>query len=136
MGFRKIAQLVQNKNRFSALLPLVNEGKRPNKFSSALRHVHLNNEPYSVSSLSKFMPFICVFFSACSGFLCDKKRCIPNDWRCDGHVDCLDQTDESKCDTCGPDSIYCGENKCMSSKHVCDGEINCPYGQDERNCSE
>lgn len=74
--------------------------------------------------------------TVCSGFLCDKKRCIPNDWRCDGHVDCLDQTDESNCDACGSDSIYCGENKCMSSKHVCDGEIDCPYGQDERNCSE
>lgn len=48
----------------------------------------------------------------------------------------MDQSDESKCDACGSDSIYCGENKCMSSKHVCDGEIDCPYGQDERNCSE
>lgn len=48
----------------------------------------------------------------------------------------MDQSDESKCDACGSDSIYCGENKCMSSKHVCDGEIDCPYGQDERNCGK
>lgn len=26
---------------------------------------------------------------ACSGFLCDQKRCLPADWRCDGHVDCF-----------------------------------------------
>lgn len=71
---------------------------------------------------------------SCSGFLCDKRRCIPNDWRCDGHVDCQDQTDESHCDVCGEDAIHCGEGRCMSQKHVCDGVVDCPYGQDERNC--
>ncbi|XP_049290296.1 uncharacterized protein LOC125767595 [Anopheles funestus] len=71
---------------------------------------------------------------ACSGFLCDKRRCIPNDWKCDGHVDCQDQTDEAHCDFCGDDAIHCGEGQCMSQKHVCDGAVNCPYGQDERNC--
>ncbi|XP_037034832.1 atrial natriuretic peptide-converting enzyme isoform X2 [Bradysia coprophila] len=70
----------------------------------------------------------------CSGFLCDKKRCIPSDWKCDGHVDCQDQSDESDCDACGAGAIYCGEKRCMSQKHVCDGIIDCPYGQDERNC--
>uniref|UniRef100_A0A182LTZ4 Scavenger receptor class A n=1 Tax=Anopheles culicifacies TaxID=139723 RepID=A0A182LTZ4_9DIPT len=56
----------------------------------------------------------------CSGFLCDKRRCIPNDWKCDGHVDCQDQTDEAHCDFCGDDAIHCGEGQCMSQKHVCD----------------
>ncbi|KAJ6642681.1 Atrial natriuretic peptide-converting enzyme, partial [Pseudolycoriella hygida] len=70
----------------------------------------------------------------CSGFLCDKKRCLPSDWRCDGHVDCQDQSDESECDACDVGAIYCGEKRCMSQKHVCDGVIDCPYGQDERNC--
>lgn len=81
----------------------------------------------------------CSYFSfvVCSGFSCDNKtRCIPSDWRCDGHVDCLDQSDEAKCHKCGNDTIYCGENRCMSSQHVCDGEINCPFGQDERNCGK
>uniref|UniRef100_A0A182KE36 Scavenger receptor class A n=1 Tax=Anopheles christyi TaxID=43041 RepID=A0A182KE36_9DIPT len=71
---------------------------------------------------------------ACSGFLCDKRRCIPNEWKCDGHVDCQDQTDEAHCDFCGDDAIHCGDGQCMSQKHVCDGTPNCPYGQDERNC--
>uniref|UniRef100_A0A182PDL4 Scavenger receptor class A n=1 Tax=Anopheles epiroticus TaxID=199890 RepID=A0A182PDL4_9DIPT len=71
---------------------------------------------------------------ACSGFLCDKRRCIPSDWKCDGHVDCQDQTDEAHCDFCGDDAIHCGKGQCMSQKHVCDGTPNCPYGQDERNC--
>uniref|UniRef100_A0A182TY97 Peptidase S1 domain-containing protein n=1 Tax=Anopheles melas TaxID=34690 RepID=A0A182TY97_9DIPT len=57
---------------------------------------------------------------ACTGFLCDKRRCIPNDWKCDGHVDCQDQTDEAHCDFCGDDAIHCGEGQCMSQKHVCD----------------
>ncbi|XP_055853565.1 uncharacterized protein LOC129917171 isoform X2 [Episyrphus balteatus] len=70
----------------------------------------------------------------CSGFLCDQTRCIPNEYVCDGHLDCMDQTDESKCDRCDSGSIYCGEDKCMSSKKICDGIIDCPYGQDERNC--
>lgn len=70
----------------------------------------------------------------CSGFLCDRTRCIPKDWQCDGHVDCHDQSDEAKCDTCGPNSIHCGEKRCMGQKHVCDGVYDCPWGQDERNC--
>uniref|UniRef100_A0A1B0D2D8 Uncharacterized protein n=1 Tax=Phlebotomus papatasi TaxID=29031 RepID=A0A1B0D2D8_PHLPP len=70
----------------------------------------------------------------CSGFMCDKKRCIPSEWKCDGHVDCNDQTDESDCVFCPEGSIYCGERRCMSQKHVCDGIQDCPYGQDERNC--
>uniref|UniRef100_A0A1B0C9Z5 Putative trypsin-like serine protease n=1 Tax=Lutzomyia longipalpis TaxID=7200 RepID=A0A1B0C9Z5_LUTLO len=71
---------------------------------------------------------------SCSGFMCDKRRCIPSEWKCDGHVDCSDQTDESDCPHCPKGTIYCGKNKCMSQKHVCDGIHDCPYGQDERNC--
>lgn len=72
----------------------------------------------------------------CAGFQCDHKRCLPNDWVCDGHVDCLDQSDEAQCNACGPNAIHCGNNKCMSEKHICDGILDCPWGQDERNCSE
>lgn len=75
-------------------------------------------------------------FKVCSGFLCDQKRCIPNDWRCDGHVDCKDQADESECSACSAGEIYCGEKRCMSQTHVCDGTSDCPYGQDERNCGK
>lgn len=69
-----------------------------------------------------------------TGFQCDAKRCIPADWRCDGHVDCLDQSDELNCKSCGRGTIHCGESRCMSQNHVCDGKIDCPWGQDERNC--
>lgn len=40
-------------------------------------------------------------FSVChEGFRCDKKRCIPMDWKCDGHFDCEDHSDELKCSQC------------------------------------
>lgn len=69
-----------------------------------------------------------------SGFQCDVTRCIPKDWRCDGHVDCKDQTDELNCRSCGHGMIHCGEDKCISQDHMCDGLIDCPWSQDERNC--
>lgn len=81
----------------------------------------------------------------CSGFLCDTDvrdpksgkpliKCIPTDWKCDGHVDCVDQSDESACGRCGNDTIHCGDTRCMSRLHVCNGVVDCPWGQDERNC--
>lgn len=70
----------------------------------------------------------------CSEFSCDKKRCIPFRYVCDGVVDCFDQTDELQCAPCNSSSIHCGERKCMSDRHICDGTVTCPYAQDERNC--
>ncbi|EDW89203.2 uncharacterized protein LOC6528445 [Drosophila yakuba] len=70
----------------------------------------------------------------CDGFQCDQNRCLPQEYVCDGHLDCMDQADEAKCERCGPDEIYCGDNQCIGTKHICDGITDCPYGQDERNC--
>ncbi|XP_012537238.2 uncharacterized protein LOC105837206 isoform X1 [Monomorium pharaonis] len=93
-----------------------------------------------------------------SGFQCDGTRCIPFDWRCDGHLDCSDHSDEIGCGNCnssmllGPEygklktgpssettisvksSLHCGERRCMLAKHICDGVMDCPWGQDERYC--
>ncbi|XP_032685944.1 uncharacterized protein LOC116851037 isoform X2 [Odontomachus brunneus] len=98
-----------------------------------------------------------------SGFQCDGTRCIPFDWRCDGHIDCADHSDETECE-CGssgqsaPTSVsvsntfgkiikspsakgisskhsyHCGERRCMSASHICNGVMDCPWGQDERYC--
>ncbi|XP_050424656.1 atrial natriuretic peptide-converting enzyme [Adelges cooleyi] len=67
------------------------------------------------------------------GFKCDKRRCIPLDWRCDGHFDCEDHTDEMKCSQC-PDQLFCGAGKCIATEHICNGVSDCEWGQDERNC--
>lgn len=73
----------------------------------------------------------------CSAFQCDnRKRCIPLDWRCDGHSDCKDQTDEQDCAQCPDGGIFCGGKFCLKQSLVCDGVVHCPFGQDERNCSE
>ncbi|CAB3366977.1 Hypothetical predicted protein [Cloeon dipterum] len=68
------------------------------------------------------------------GFQCDRNRCIPMEWRCDGHIDCEDQTDELKCKGCPEGMIHCGRKKCIKNIHMCDGISDCPWGQDERNC--
>lgn len=73
----------------------------------------------------------------CAAFQCDeRKRCIPLDWRCDGHADCRDQSDEQDCQQCPDGGIFCGGEFCLKQSLVCDGVVHCPYGQDERNCSE
>ncbi|XP_050669834.1 atrial natriuretic peptide-converting enzyme-like [Leptidea sinapis] len=70
-----------------------------------------------------------------SGFQCDTNRCIPHDWRCDGHVDCADRSDELNCRVCKrPGDVHCGNQRCVSQVHLCDGKVDCPWGQDERNC--
>lgn len=49
-----------------------------------------------------------VYCAVClSGFQCDVKRCIPADWKCDGHVDCEDQTDELNCHECARGTVIC-----------------------------
>ncbi|XP_034183521.1 uncharacterized protein LOC117605855 [Osmia lignaria lignaria] len=98
-----------------------------------------------------------------SGFQCDRTRCIPVDWRCDGHLDCADHSDEIGCGECTLSSssssssvstfntkivkkpilakntdskspLHCGERRCMSASLICDGVMDCPWGQDERYC--
>ncbi|ALC42037.1 Corin [Drosophila busckii] len=70
----------------------------------------------------------------CDGFQCDKNRCLPKEYVCDGHLDCADQSDESECERCQEGQVYCGDERCVSIKQICDGYIDCPYAQDERNC--
>ncbi|KAF9795901.1 hypothetical protein SFRURICE_017765 [Spodoptera frugiperda] len=70
-----------------------------------------------------------------TGFQCDVRRCIPHDWRCDGHVDCADRSDELNCRVCKRSGeVHCGNQRCISQAHLCDGKVDCPWGQDERNC--
>ncbi|KAM7345094.1 corin serine peptidase isoform 1-T4 [Cochliomyia hominivorax] len=70
----------------------------------------------------------------CDGFLCDNNRCIPQEYVCDGNLDCMDQADENKCEVCAKDQLFCGNGKCVSMDNICNGILDCPFGQDEKNC--
>lgn len=94
-----------------------------------------NDSPFSEECVGgKEMKELKTRKPVCDEFSCDKKRCIPFRYVCDGVVDCFDQTDELRCAPCNSSSIHCGERKCMSDRHICDGTVTCPYAQDERNC--
>ncbi|MBN3296498.1 LRP2 protein, partial [Amia calva] len=71
-------------------------------------------------------------------FSCDKGRCIPKSYRCDGIVDCFDKTDEANCTdtgmTCSPQAFTCGNRHCIPLKWHCDGHDDCGDGTDETNC--
>ncbi|CAL1281953.1 unnamed protein product [Larinioides sclopetarius] len=69
-----------------------------------------------------------------NGFRCDKTRCLPQSWVCDGFSDCTDGTDERNCSNCNPDQFYCGHGTCIDKDLVCDGIKDCPDGREERRC--
>jgi atrial natriuretic peptide-converting enzyme len=93
-----------------------------------------NDPPYTDCVGGKEMRELKIRKPVCNEFTCDRKRCIPFKYVCDGVVDCYDQSDELKCASCNASSIHCGERYCMSDKQICDGSYHCPFGQDERNC--
>uniref|UniRef100_A0A3B4FXS2 Low-density lipoprotein receptor-related protein 2 n=1 Tax=Pundamilia nyererei TaxID=303518 RepID=A0A3B4FXS2_9CICH len=69
-------------------------------------------------------------------FECDEGRCRPNSDRCDGIVDCIDQTDEANCtdSTCSPYAFTCNNKHCIYASWRCDGMDDCGDGSDEINC--
>lgn len=64
------------------------------------------------------------------------KDCIPSSWRCDGQIDCPDQSDEIGCPSCQPEQFRCQSGECVDRSWVCDGTTHCTDGTDEANCCE
>ena len=70
-------------------------------------------------------------------FLCDDaKHIIPIEEVCDYDYECLDYSDEKKCNSEGK-MFACNDGKSrVAHAYVCDGETNCGDASDEQNCGE
>ena len=80
-------------------------------------------------------------------FRCDiydgTAKCIPDTWRCDSDVDCVDGSDEKDCATSTCNTMEsanaqfrCDNGQCISAKWRCDLENDCQDGSDEANCTQ
>ncbi|KAH8235981.1 hypothetical protein KR032_011790, partial [Drosophila birchii] len=71
-------------------------------------------------------------------FECDFGQCLPLDKKCDGNMDCDDETDELDCQSytehCLENEFEC-DDYCLPRDQLCNGIANCHDGRDERNCT-
>ncbi|XP_062558821.1 basement membrane-specific heparan sulfate proteoglycan core protein isoform X3 [Armigeres subalbatus] len=76
-------------------------------------------------------------------FQCHDGICISGYKKCNGIVDCHDESDELDCpayandeddeDSCGTDEFYC-DGRCLDDSFRCDGRVDCPNAEDEEDC--
>ncbi|XP_065093365.1 very low-density lipoprotein receptor-like isoform X1 [Ochlerotatus camptorhynchus] len=74
-------------------------------------------------------------------FQCHDGICIAGYKKCNGIVDCHDESDELDCpyanedddEICSSDEFYC-DGRCLDNSFRCDGRIDCQNAEDEDDC--
>uniref|UniRef100_A0A8C4QIE6 Low-density lipoprotein receptor-related protein 2 n=1 Tax=Eptatretus burgeri TaxID=7764 RepID=A0A8C4QIE6_EPTBU len=73
-----------------------------------------------------------------TSFPCQNGRCVPSTFRCNGHDDCNDGSDESNCGygnvTCSSNAFTCSNHRCIPLTFHCDAIDDCGDGSDELDC--
>ena len=94
--------------------------------------------------------------STCYNLSCDNGECVSDSYRCDGHDDCGDNSDENNCSTYSlsffaqtkqtyflgviqPTSstcynFSCDNGECVPDSYRCNGHDDCGDNSDEINC--
>lgn len=64
-------------------------------------------------------------------FACSSGETLPETWKCNFEIDCMDASDENAC----PDTFMCADGTAyVPNKYKCDGELDCSDGSDEAGC--
>ncbi|KAH9500816.1 hypothetical protein Btru_073089 [Bulinus truncatus] len=66
---------------------------------------------------------------------CNSNHCVASSSRCDGLIDCKDQSDEDNCTECGKKYWLCSSGRCIRNYMICDGVNDCGNFSDEMNCT-